>query len=149
MDLPSRTERARHAAYLVLAALLCLSPRCHAQASPRASLVVTRGDGAQDCPDGAQLAGQVRAIAGRDVLSVGLAAPTETWVQVTMTRGFTGYSAQISALGPHRGTRSLDDLGPSCASLADAVAVTIAIFLTLEASRRQFSAPALYKSARR
>jgi len=102
---------------------------CAAQAEPRASLVVTRGDGAQDCPDAAQLAEQVRAIAGRNLVGVGLGSPMETWIQVTIARSFGSYTAQISALGVHHGTRLLEDLGPSCASLADAVAITIAIFL--------------------
>ena len=102
---------------------------CGAQSTPRAFLVVTRGDGAQDCPDATQLSEQVRAIAGTNVVGVGLASPVETWIQVTMTRSFSSYGAQISALGAHHGTRSLEDLGPSCTSLADAVAVTIAIFL--------------------
>jgi hypothetical protein len=125
-----RTEPgARHAVCLLATLVLCTSAPAWAQVAPRASLVVTRGEGAQDCPDAPQLAEQVRAIAGRNVLSVGLAAPMETWIQVTMTRSFSSYSAQISALGAHHGTRSLEDLGPSCTSLADAVAVTIAIFL--------------------
>lgn len=76
-----------------------------------------------------QLSEQVRAIVGASVVGVGLASPVETWIQVTMTRSFSSYAAQISALGVHHGTRSLEDLGPSCTSLADAVAVTIAIFL--------------------
>ncbi len=91
--------------------------------------MVTRGDGAQDCPDAARLAEQVRAVAGVDMVSVGLATPMETWVQVSIARSFGSYTAQISALGAHHGTRTLEDLGPSCTSLADAVAVTIAIFL--------------------
>lgn len=102
---------------------------CSAEGSPRASLVVTRGEGAQECPDAARLAEQVRAVAGTDVVSVGLNMPMETWIQVTIARSFGSYTAQISTLGAHRGTRLLEDLGASCASLADAIAVTIAIFL--------------------
>jgi hypothetical protein len=120
---------ARCAGCLAAVGALCFSAPCLAQETPRASLVVTRGDGAQDCPDAAQLAEQVRAVAGKNVVGVGLGTPMETWIQVTIARSFGSYSAQISALGEHHGTRSLEDLGPSCTSLADAVAVTIAIFL--------------------
>ena len=120
----------------VLAALAVLSlpALCAAQTSgPRASLVVTRGEGAQACPDAATLAEQVRAVVGANVIGVELAStpeePVETWVQVAITHDFGGYRALISTLGRHQGTRTLEDLGPGCASLADAMALTIAIFL--------------------
>ena len=107
---------------------------CAAQTQvPRASLVVTRSDGAQACPDAATLAEQVRGVAGANVIGAGLGGastgPVETWVQVAMAHDFGGYRAQISTFGLHHGTRTLEDLGPGCSSLADAVAVTIAIFL--------------------
>jgi hypothetical protein len=121
-------------AVLAALAVLSLPALCAAQTSvARASLVVTRGDGAQACPDAATLAAQVRGVAGANVIGVGLGAtPTEpvaTWVQVAVAHDFGGYRAQISTLGRHHGTRILEDLGPGCSSLADAIAVTIAIFL--------------------
>ena len=98
--------------------------------SPRAALVVTRGEGAQDCPDSLVLAERVRGVAGANVISAELGAGVvETWVQVAIARNFGGYSAQISTSGSRHGSRTLEDLGPSCASLADAIAVTLAIFL--------------------
>ncbi len=125
-------RRARRAECLVALGALSHFKPCFAQeASPRASLVVTRGDGAQGCPDAEALAEQVRTVAGANVVGVGLGPPAhaETWIQVSITRNFGGYGAQINSLGAHHGSRSLEDLGPNCASLADAVAVTIAIFL--------------------
>jgi hypothetical protein len=96
----------------------------------RASLVIIRSDGAQDCPEADTVAAQVRTVAGANVIGVGLsAAPIETWVQVAISRNFGGYTAQISTSGVRHGTRTLEDLGPTCKSLADAVAVTIAMFL--------------------
>jgi hypothetical protein len=121
--------RAFCAGFIIAVGALSSSMPCAAQDTPRASLVVTRGESAQDCPDAAQLAEQVRAVAGRNVVGVGLGSPMETWIQVTIGRSFGSYTAQISALGVHHGTRLLEDLGPSCTSLADAVAVSIAIFL--------------------
>jgi Sigma-70 region 2 len=41
----------------------------------------------------------------------------------------SSYRAEISAGGLHQGSRSLEDSGPSCSSLADAIAITIAMFL--------------------
>ncbi len=119
---------------LAAIAVLSLPALCAAQTqAPRASLVVTRGDGAQACPDAATLAEQVRGVAGANVIAAGLGGtptePMETWVQVAIAHDFGGYRAQISTLGLHHGTRTLEDLGPGCSSLADAVAVTIAIFL--------------------
>lgn len=103
--------------------------------APRAALIVTRGEGAQDCPDSAALAERVRAVAGANVVSSEPgAAAFETWVQVAIARNFNGYSAQISTSGLRHGSRTFDDVGPTCASLADAVAVTLAIFLDPYAS---------------
>jgi hypothetical protein len=64
------------------------------------------------------------------VLAAGLATtPTETWIQVAIAHDFGGYRAQVGAFGRHQGARTLEDLGPGCASLADAIAITLAIFL--------------------
>jgi hypothetical protein len=94
-------------------------------------LVVTRGEGADDCPDAANLAEQVRQLTGASVVDTELLSngSHETWIQVAIVRNFSGYRAEIQAGGLHHGNRSLEDLGPSCASLADAITVTIAIFL--------------------
>lgn len=124
-------QRARSVGLSLLLAAASGTPLAAAQTqAPRAALVVTRGEGAQDCPDSAALAERVRGVAGANVISAELgAAPFETWVQVAIARNFGGYGAQISTSGMRHGNRSLEDLGPSCASLADAIAVTLAIVL--------------------
>lgn len=115
----------------VLAATVLLWPaRSRAEPGP-ASLVVTRGEGADDCPDAANLADQVRRLTGSAVIN---AAPVTSqanpsFIQVAIVRNFASYRAEIHAGGAHHGNRALEDLGPSCASLADAIAITIAIFL--------------------
>ncbi|MEI9942131.1 MAG: hypothetical protein WDO69_33365 [Pseudomonadota bacterium] len=115
----------------MLVAALSVATLSAAQAgAPRASLVVTRSEGAEGCPDAAALAEQIRIVAGANVIGSGPSVtPIETWVQVTISRNFGGYSAQISTSGTRHGTRLLEDLGPACTSLADAVAVTIAMIL--------------------
>jgi hypothetical protein len=95
----------------------------------RASLTVTRNDGARDCPDGAALALRVEQVAGKLLFETGGATPTDTWVQVSFVRDVGGLRAVISARGQRQGTRTLDDIGPECISLADAVAITLAILL--------------------
>jgi hypothetical protein len=124
-------RRAHRVGLLLLMAATSEASLAAAQTStPRAALVVTRGDGAQDCPDSVLLAERVRGVAGAQVISAELgSASFKTWVQVAITRNFSGYSAQISTSGLRHGKRALEDLGPSCASLADAIAVTLAIFL--------------------
>jgi hypothetical protein len=116
----------------LLVAVLFWPARCLAQqAAPRASLVVTRGEGAEDCPDAASLAAQVQRLAGRSVIDAEPLStpPRDTWIQVAIVRNFGGYLAEISAGGLHHGSRSLEDSGPSCSSLADAITITIAMFL--------------------
>ncbi len=118
--------------------------RSFAEDAPRSSLVVTRGDGTETCPDSSALAEQVRRLTGADVIdTTGLATgPRSTYVQVAVSRNFSGFHAEITAGGQHHGTRSLDDLGPTCAALADAIAVTIAIVLDPYAAEPPPSAPA-------
>lgn len=119
--------------WLAFCAELSISTLSTAQPQPqaaRASLVVIRSEGAQDCPEAAALADQVRAVVGASVIGVGPSStPIETWVQVAISHDFGGYSAQISTFGRRHGSRSLEDLGPTCSSLADAIAVTLAMFL--------------------
>lgn len=123
--------RASYLGLLLVLATVSKGPLAVAQTQPpKAALIVTRGEGAQDCPDSAALAERVRAVAGANVVSAepGTAA-FQTWVQVAIARSFYGYGAQISTSGLHHGSRTLEDVGPSCANLADAIAVTLAIIL--------------------
>jgi hypothetical protein len=125
------TRRHHTLCFGLLLAAASEAPRAAAQTQvPKAALIVTRGEGAQDCPDSAALAERVRAVAGANVVSAEpSSAAFETWVQVAIARTFNGYSGQISTSGLRHGSRTLEDVGPSCASLADAVAVTLAILL--------------------
>jgi len=117
----------------LLAALLAVfvSTYCWpACADPiHASLTVTRDDGARDCPDFSMLAERVETVAGKSLFGTNADEPRDTWVQVEFVRAIGGYHAIISARGNRQGTRSLDDVGPDCTSLADAVAITLAILL--------------------
>ena len=117
---------------LVASVLALLAPaRSFAQEAPKSSLVVTRGDGTDTCPDSSALAEQVRRLTGADVLdSSGLTqGPRSTYTRVAISRDSAGFHADITAAGQRHGTRTLDDVGPTCAALADAISVTIAIFL--------------------
>lgn len=114
----------------VAAAVLLWSTRSWAEPAP-ASLVVTRGEGADDCPNATNLAEQVRRLTGSAVINAEPVASkaSQSFIQVAIVRNFGSYRAEIHAGGTHHGNRALEDLGPSCGSLADAIAITIAIFL--------------------
>jgi hypothetical protein len=115
-----------------------LLPIAAARAEPlHASLVVTRAEGAEDCPDTAGVAARVRRITGMDVVQAVGDEPHETWVQVELVRVLSGYRAVISARGRRQGTRSIEDVGPGCSSLADAVAITLVMLLDPDVSRER------------
>jgi hypothetical protein len=115
----------------------------HASAEPpRASLVVTRDDGSRDCPDASGVAERVREMAGSSMIDAAAREARDTWIQVELTRAFGGYRAVISAQGRRYGTRTIDDVGPGCSSLADAVAITLVMLLDPDLERRLELPPA-------
>jgi len=114
-----------------------------ARADPlRASLVVTRGEGAEDCPDTGGVVARVREITGADTVSAPDGEPRETWVQVELVRELSGYRAVIAARGRRQGTRSIEDIGPGCSSLADALAITLVMLLDPDVQPEVKPAPA-------
>jgi hypothetical protein len=113
-----------------LVAILVTSTVAPVRAAPgNAALVVTRDDGSRECPDSVALSERVEIVAGKPLFARSASEPRNTWVQVEFIRAITGYRAVISARGNREGTRTLDDVGPECGSLAEAVAVTLAILL--------------------
>jgi hypothetical protein len=112
-------------------AIVVSMPAGVAAAEPiRASLVVTRGEGAEDCPDAAALAERVRGMTGEDMLRADASDDVGAiWISVELSRTFSGYHAVIVARGARHGTRSIDDVGPGCRSLAGALAITLVVLL--------------------
>jgi len=102
---------------------------------PYPSLVVTRGSGAEDCPDTAGVVTRASVMVHVNPFETRPDIPYDTWVQIEFLRVLTGYRAVISARGRRQGTRSIDDIGPGCASLADAVAITLVMMLDPEVAR--------------
>lgn len=101
---------------------------------PRAQLVVTRGAGAEDCPDATALTTKTRAMTAADITPDSAEMPRDTWINVELSRVLSGYRATISARGRRHGTRTIDDVGPRCGSLADAVAITLVMLMDPELS---------------
>jgi hypothetical protein len=129
----ARTELVRLGALLFA---VTATTAAHAAGSepPRAQLVVTRGAGAEDCPDAAALTAKTRAMTAADIMVEAVESPRDTWIGVELSRTFSGYRATISARGRRHGTRTIDDIGPRCGSLADAVAVTLVMLMDPELS---------------
>jgi hypothetical protein len=109
----------------------CLVARTGLAAPLSAHLSVARAAGAEDCPDGAELGGAIEAILKRP-LSVP-AAPEQTLrVEVDFTRHGDRYRAELRLHGAKEGERLLDDRGSTCAALAEATGVTLALLLDRE-----------------
>lgn len=115
---------------------LCFALAGHAHAAPpeppRASIVVTRGPGAEGCPDTVAVAERIRPRTSAEVLGSMPDASPDTWIQVELSHQLWGFRAVISARGRRQGTRTIEDVGDVCDSLADAVAITLEMLLDPE-----------------
>ncbi|HEX6277789.1 MAG TPA: hypothetical protein VFZ53_32325 [Polyangiaceae bacterium] len=85
---------------------------------------VTRGPGAEGCPDEAALLASIEAIRGE--------AGDAARYRVTFSRDARGLSAAIRSTDG-TSSRVLEDRGPGCAALAQATAVTLALLLDANA----------------
>ncbi len=112
----------------VLAAVVGLLVARGARADPLPALEVQRSPAAYDCPDARTLAAGVEAKMKRPALDPSSAGPPAFTVQIDRTT--KGYSATVLASGR---LRSIADDGASCAGLADALEITLAILLDEEA----------------
>jgi hypothetical protein len=95
----------------------------------RATLVVTRGAGSEDCPNAVGFADRVRAITANGALQTNPLAETDTWIYLELAHDLGRYNATLQTRGRREGSRTLSDVSANCASLAEAVAVTLAVLL--------------------
>lgn len=100
--------------------------------APLPVLAVVRSQGATDCPDSAALAEAVAKQVGRmpALDPDGLAAAAGFDVEIR--KGRTGYEATIRPRAQPTALRRLSDPGSTCDGIADAIALTLAIFLDRE-----------------
>lgn len=96
-----------------------LLPIVRAAAQSPAPLTVTRGEGAESCPDLERLTGQVAKIAG------GKPSEGASPYSVTFSRTPDGFEASIRSGG--ESARVLKDQGPDCSALEQATAITLAL----------------------
>jgi hypothetical protein len=92
-----------------------------------AVIAVSRGPGAEDCPTAEELTARVERIVGRALKSDDGAGRLA--VRAHFSRTSAAYEATLQTSGTREGERVLRDEGATCAALADAVAVTTALWL--------------------
>lgn len=117
----------RQLSFLIALVLSLVPSAAFAANLPR--LVVHRSPEAMDCPDGAALALVVEKQMQRPVLDPSPESAGTSVVEVTIARSKAGYSATIRSGDL---SRDLSDPGSTCAELADALALTLAIMLDNE-----------------
>ncbi|XXX78037.1 hypothetical protein WMF30_04605 [Sorangium sp. So ce134] len=93
---------------------------------------MTRGAGAESCPDAAHLIARVEQLRGRPETGASGA------YAVSFTRGADGFRASIRS---GSGARELRDRGGGCAALEQATAVTLALLLDSDAREPSLQAP--------
>jgi hypothetical protein len=128
-------------ALLATAAAGVFGARAHAASgsAPAAEFSVLRAPGAEDCPDATALRTRVEQITGTSTAARASTEPPLS-VEVTFSREGERYRAALRTRGPKEGERFLEDEGPACASLAEAVGVTVALLLD-RTPRHDIAAP--------
>ncbi len=105
----------------------CLGARS-ARAEPvRASLEVIRAAGTEACPDGVKLAQRIEEMAGAKILSGPELKPVA--LELLLERQGKGYRGKLTISGERKGERVIEDAGPDCDGLQEAVAVSILLVL--------------------
>lgn len=97
-----------------------------ATAEPKATLSVQRGVGAETCADSTELRSLIEAIAGAGTIA-DQKAPLHLDVRIIKTR--KAFVATIDLTGKRKGTRTIEEAGPGCEVLAQALAVSISVLL--------------------
>lgn len=123
----ARRAPARLAAWVVFVAVSAVS------ADAIADGLAVRRTGVGDCPDAADLSRRIRVLTprGPDPAPSGT---SDASISVEFGHRGSRLQAVIRATGEKHGTRVLDDDGPSCAPLAEATALAIAILVDPEAA---------------
>jgi hypothetical protein len=91
------------------------------------ALAVSRTQGAQACPDGPDLQALVERMARRPLAGAGTAGGPGIAAEVVFERTEERFRARVHLAGAKTGERELTDTGPTCAPLAQAVAITLVL----------------------
>lgn len=96
------------------------------------ALVVQRAPEASDCPDAPALAAMIARLTSKAPEPADVAPAGAERFDVEFSRGATRYRVVVRTRGSRAGVRTLDDPGATCASLAEATALTIAVIVDPE-----------------
>lgn len=140
MPYPAAMRRRRPGAWERLAAAVAVGALLPFAALPAAAqpavaapvpLVVQRAQAASDCLDAAALADRVTLLTGRRALVAAEGAGGAFAFEVQILKSEEGYTAIVLAGGK---TRQIEDPGPTCTSLSDALTLTLAILVDADAA---------------
>lgn len=96
------------------------------------ALVVQRTPDAYDCPDAAALAVMIGKLTNKGPEPADAATVATDRFDVEFSRATHRYRVVVRTRGARTGVRTLDDAGATCASLAEATALTIAVIVDPE-----------------
>jgi len=130
---------------LLLASLTCALPRDVRAAEPRVSLKVERQPGALGCPSEEVLRTELEALAAAPSFESSDLPQVVVLVQIRPLGG--GFAAEIELSGARSGERTLEDEGPGCEVLTQALVVTIAILLDSEPESPAIPKPSVTQPA--
>ncbi len=115
-----------------LAAILFIVSACPADvfaaAGESISITVSRGAGAEDCPDATALAVSVNRRFRAPRVNAAATAPSNGYA-IEITHTDRGYRAVLRGGGNSGGEREVTDPSLTCGAMADALAVTLAILV--------------------
>jgi hypothetical protein len=114
---------------LIALGVLVLPGPASAQEARATPLVVERSPGAGDCPDAGALAAIEERVAGRRGLEPSADPGAPGHVEVHFTKGSAGYSGIIRPPGEVHRVRTLSDPSPTCAPLAQAISLALALLV--------------------
>lgn len=118
---------ARIAVLTVLLLLLLLLP---GPALASDTLLVRRGRDAVDCPGTEKLVAMIRSLTPRGPAAAGAASsPGDGRIEVEFVRDASRYRAELRMAGARSGTRTLEYPSASCAPMAEATALAIAVLV--------------------
>jgi hypothetical protein len=123
------------ASNVALVSIVAVAHGAWGQEAPR--LMVERGVGAEVCPDADALALRVEVIRGRSTRDV---AGT---YRVSFVRKEEGFAAVISTGPTGANVRTLENNGPTCAELAKATALTLALLFDSDVAVKKPPEPAV------
>ena len=113
-----------------------------AQAEPLPiELSVSRSAAAQACPDGAELRAIIEQVARGPLPVAGAAGVPGIAAEVGFDRSEERFRAMVRLAGAKTGERELTDTGPTCAPIAQAVAITLVLLADHGSEAKAVSPP--------